>query len=308
MKYGFTVTDLLNSQLSFQNYTEIPMNLGDGFLIKNNLIFRKIRLLSRSIDVCYSSESNLYNYDTCPNLSFNKILENKTVPYLKNTAPLIEVVRHFPDLDIGRMLEIKKNNILHESTHLVIWEGLKSLRDSTTENFTSEFVFDSLFSEAFACSCETIGQYYTEGPVHRWFYRQNTNAYGCDRTEYLLLLNQLSEQFGIDFCFRLSLFSFLFWNFYYSRVDRDTLYKILPHCGENLEISDSDLSIILSFCNLHFNIHSWFRNEIASFYFYKSGFRKSLAELLNFDFLKLLTFDQNRLSFYHSSVSSLFHS
>jgi len=150
------------------------------------------------------------------------------------------------------------------------------------------FVFNALLAESFAGACETIGQFFASDNIHRWMYRQNTNVYGCDNPQYLDLLQQLSGKYSLKFCLQLAVFSFLHWNFFCLTFDQNALNQVLPFCTNSVKVSSKDHSLLLIFCRFHFNIHNWFRKQIAEFYFSSQGFNRPLAELLGFDFISFL--------------------
>ena len=284
-----SISDLVHEKRRFENITPLGRNLGDGYLYNHNPIFRNIREHSQRLGVTFSDRPGIFDYQTCANLAFQEILQNRTVPYLNNVQPLLRMSKLNPRLPANRMLEIKKNNILHESAHLVSHATLGGkLPKRPSKNARDLFILKSLLSEAYACACETVGQTFALNDLHTWMYRQNTNVYGCDRPDYQSLLSLLNQKFGLRFCFKLSVLSFLCWNFFYLSFKKDDLEKVLPVLGVKRKISATEQKKLLEYCDFHFHIHGWFRKQVAEFYFSCCGLAEPLAELLQFDFLSYL--------------------
>jgi hypothetical protein len=283
------ISNLVKAQNRYKNLTHLDECIGDGYLYSRNLIFRNLRNSVVKLDVSFSDRLGLFHYQSCPNLSFSKILRTKKIPYLKNVRPLLAVETFSPLLKLQKIPEIKKNNIMHESSHIFAQSILGHCRRKKGDlKAQCAFVLTSLLSESFASASETFGQIFVAGDIHQWMYRQNVNLYGCDAARYRQLLTHISKKYGIKMCFKLAIVSFMYWNFFIKRITPGDLVKVVPLCRMEKTPVGKTERLILEFCNFHFHIHGFFRREVAEFYFKAAGLEKPLAELLRFDFISHL--------------------
>ncbi len=275
------VSDLVSSHLKFQNQTNLKMSIGDGYLYVKNPIFRKIREQVTILGGKFTDRVNLKNYLICPHLSYNEISKYRQIPFIKNASALFEIQKLQENLPIHKIIEIKKNKILHESAHLyansIVFKNFS--RSDSIEN-EKEFVFLSLISESFASACETIGQIYISDSIYRWIYKQNSNDFGCECNNYHQLLITISKKFGNRFLFNIALWSFFFWNNRHTNIASSKIIQIASFFFPSNSLTTEDKSIIIEFSKYHFLVKNRFRNEVANLYFYTAGIKTSIADLL----------------------------
>lgn len=267
---------LIEVEAEIQSESKIIGNIGDGYLLHSNKMFRNVRTLGLANGVSYTSSGNSKFYDLCHHLSFDSILSSKTVPYFKNLEPFIEMTRRIPGLTIDRALEVKKNKVLHETSHILIFDQIHRF---TGKLAPLESAYISLISEAFASATETMGQLYINSDVQRWFYRQNTNSFGCEDDRYLTLLNKVTDIYGAKFTFKFIMYSFLCWNLLLRYTSLELVGQIITVIQEDFSLSGRSERLLAEFCGYHFLVRDHFRINVAEFYFRSNGTISDILEL-----------------------------
>ncbi|RYZ85279.1 MAG: hypothetical protein EOP04_16325, partial [Proteobacteria bacterium] len=75
----------------------LAKSLGDGYLLKQNRIFRNIRKLTSAGGAVFSDAADR-DYASLPFSQLERILNSKSIPYLDNTSVLSDLVLKLPDV------------------------------------------------------------------------------------------------------------------------------------------------------------------------------------------------------------------
>ncbi len=280
------VSDLMIAQEKTRSTTRLSWVLGDGLLYSSNWIYRRIRIESSKIGVRFSGRTDLFDYLSCPHLYFRTLLLKKVIPYVENARPLQRMYQQAPQLPIQRLLQIRKNKILHESAHLVAHPILHlPSGDPADFEHVREFLLATLVSESFASAVEVIGAFFSNDPIQDWMYRINANEFGCESNEYRALLIKISGTLGLRSTFKFILLSFLCWHFHLPALSDEDLDRILHLCHGDQVIADQDRKILLQFFPFHFRVGDRFRTVVTEYYLRLSGMQQPLKDLIQFDFL-----------------------
>ena len=110
-------------------------NLGDGFLYSRNAFFSAMREWALEEGLRFSSETTPLwkQYQTLPFFSLQDIFDDRVVPYMDNVTVFRNVLKRDPGLALPLRFildSLKKNYILHETSHYVAYRALDPWRHS----------------------------------------------------------------------------------------------------------------------------------------------------------------------------------
>lgn len=169
---------------------EVEGNIGDRYLLKNNPIYATTR--EEYIRVGGSFSNELGDYGIGSLVSLPKILEEKQIPVFNNRGLLNQLAeqgncklpaRHF-------LVAIRRNQILHESWHVIATELLKKTILQGTKN---QKILAYVMAEAVAITAELVLHYYAQNnETHKL--AASWNSY---RTRGSNGLNSAVEKWGI---------------------------------------------------------------------------------------------------------------
>ncbi|MBL7545911.1 MAG: hypothetical protein JNL11_18985 [Bdellovibrionaceae bacterium] len=258
----------------------LPKNLGDGFLLQNNFLYRIIREKAQQLNYHYSSTVNEF-YLALPLSQLEAVLNSKSIPYSDNVSVLetVQDVATWDDITDN----LKRNNIFHESCHAVA----RSLSTPLFKNASAvphSNVVRLLVEESFANACELLGIVDAEDPAHRIFYEANSYIFMYeDRFQLKKLLGLLGYPRTLKFL----ILSYLFSNFLHERITDNDFERILAliGLGQNQMI---DLKVLRSTAKIAFELNPRFRWVTTTFYLKLNGLAYTASQLNEIDFLSLL--------------------
>jgi hypothetical protein len=138
---------------------EVEGNIGERYLLKNNPIYATTREEYIRIGGSFSNE--LGNYGIGSLISLPKILEDKQIPVFNNRSLLNQLAeqgtRQLPAQHF--LVAIRRNQILHESWHVIATELLKETILQGTKN---QKVLAYVMAEAVAITAELVLHYYAQ--------------------------------------------------------------------------------------------------------------------------------------------------
>lgn len=157
MNSQLTVHEILELHNSVNNTAVLSKSIGDGFLFVNNPLYRNIRkeYLERGYTL---TTEDFCHYVSMPFLSLDEILKQKKVPYFDNVTPIEFIEKTHPKLfRCEEIIKPKTNHVLHESSHCLAEEFLKSVNInvqhlSREQNITLKMIM----AEAFANTVESV--------------------------------------------------------------------------------------------------------------------------------------------------------
>ena len=263
-------------------------NLGDGFLIRHNPIYRNIRQHSLKLGFRFTPK-RFHDYDVLPLTQLPIILSKQTVPYADNVRPLRDIERSNPGIfDFSDVPMIRPNQVFHESAHgiasVIVSDYLKPSRELNNR----ERVLRILIQEAFANACESFSNLYSTTAIHDEFLFKN--SYIMEEVHERTLLKESVRILGTHRTFEWVMLSFLYANFIATnhalKNFRRALKLILGDSPEELKkLSKHDIRILKSLFKIGFGLDQDFTVFTNGFIFKSMGMKEPLAELLAFDFL-----------------------
>lgn len=261
---------------------------GDGYLVSQNPVYRRIREAAMAEGYSYTSERD-DAYETFPLLRLNQLLAKKSLPFAKNTAAFRDLTPRQTELLDWRDLEgnLKRNFVFHESCHAVVRRlAGPLLAPASAGGGLSEqrrFALQMIFEESCANACELFGGFEAKDPIHRIFYE--LNSYICEferRTDF----HQATERWGGPEVCRWMILSYLLSNFLRTQLDEGDVRRMQILSGLK-ELSSKDLKVLRSLSRVAFQLSERFREQTTAFHLRLSGVTTPITELFDFDVLSL---------------------
>jgi hypothetical protein len=273
-------------------------NLGDGYLIQYNSVFRNIRKAALDAGVRFVSQ-RFEGYDVLPLVQLPKILESKMVPYAPNVQVLDEIETQFPDhFQLGQLPPLKANYVMHESAHVLARKiRVRHLGDlkidfsaGPSKTLVSErrLALAILIEEAFANTTESLLSLASTNTVHDQFVLKN--AYVHETPEMRKFLRNAVSRFGIVPVFKLVLLSFVHANFLKTKLNPKELDRVLRFAfqWDQKKIAALDSKIHRELKEIFFggmDLDPLFTGLTNSFCLRVLGIKTQLPHLFDFDFM-----------------------
>ncbi len=280
-------------ELHQQNQTDLGLskNLGDGFLIKNNLLYGSVRKTAASLGFKYTDQSDS-KYLALPLSQLETVLKNKTIPYVDNVSVLVDVENQIRNVTVWDDVtdNLKQNHVFHESCHAIS----RSISNSIFENEKNQdnVIFRLLIEESFSNTCELLGIMDAEDTAHRIFYELNSYIFMPDnRSQLKKLVTDTSLSSIIQFLIGCYLFS----NFLHEKIKDADFIQLL----KLFNLHDQPISVqktMRSVSKIAFELNPRFRWVTTTFYLRLHGMTVSPESLAKIDFLKLINQDKRFLT------------
>jgi hypothetical protein len=265
----------------------LPLNFGDGYLVKNNRIFANLRKEALKQGFTYSMDRNEF-YGALPLSQLESLLKKKVIPYTDNVSVLRDVESRIPGSAVWNDItdNLKKNHVFHETCHAVARAFSTKLLDTDSK------VLRHLVEESFANTCELLAVIDAQDASHRIFFE--LNSYCILFEERTHLKNALQES-GPLFAFSFFLLSYLHSNFLGDSLSEKTFARIIQCLNRRhpqAPVTDAKkLKALKALSRRTFELNPRFREVTTSFYFRLEGIQTPLPELLNFDFMEKIEKD-----------------
>ena len=250
--------------------------LGDTFLYNQNKIFRNRREMALQQKIKFKKADNSYN--TSSLLCLPQILKQKSVPFSENKNALINLDLPAKKITVDDLvfLGTKKNHLLHETSHVIMWLVARRTVDLSVK---IELMTALLLSESYANYSETIANCFAKTELHRHYLA--LNSFWSYSSEEVKTLSLLQKKYGKLTTNTAMFLCFLYANFLYKKISAYECESIRLFIGnQSTKLSTSeikDLFAIASQLNIHFLIKT---GEI----FWKTlGVDGNLFENLDFD-------------------------
>lgn len=267
----------------------IRSNLGDGYLLAKNRIFRNVRSATAKN---YRFTQKLFKGESSFKLSFlNEYHLHKRIPYLDNVTRLVQISKINNSISLSaefRMFE--KNYLLHESAH-----GMARLMLPKVSNksFKRKFM-SALLEESFANTAEVCSFIFSDSPLHSYFLRHNSYSEG--KMHVLKNKTMIKNQKFLNLYFCTVFMSFMYANYLFEKptisifkrslkVSRAILDEDSFHSPK--EILELERGFLLGF-----QLDPTFRLVTTELYAKISGYKTPLSGLTSFDFLHEIAKDK----------------
>jgi hypothetical protein len=270
----------------------LKASLGDGHLLKTNLIYRNIRTAALEFGFQFSSE-RFHDYDVLSLTQLPKILEQKVIPYRDSVSALKEVEAQAPGRFTWEELPpLKANHAFHEAAHGVShflserFTDPESLKKKRTAD--QELILRTLTEESFSNACESLANLFVKTDTDHVFFCQN--SYVLEPSAVKMAFHQAINRFGLTLTFRILFLSFLFANFLKTKsavkeYDRVVEIVFSDRADELNEWKKQDLAFLKKVFRVGLDLDPEFTIFTNGFCLKLMGVQKNVAKQMNFDFL-----------------------
>lgn len=269
----------------------LPGNMGDGYLMTHNSVFRRIRDEALKCGYVFSNERD-HAYESFPLLQLDEILLKKTLPYSNNVyvfeklSPAALDAITWEDIDGN----LKRNFIFHEGCHAVV----RTLADKIFVPLPAgvselerqqQRALGMLLEESCANACELLGMIDASDAIHKNFYEMN--SYICEfqmRTQF----KNAVEELGFPLVMRFMVLSYLNANFLRERIEEADFQAMLKISSEG-PLDSKYIKTLRALSKVAFHLSERFRQQTTAFHLRLAGIKTPTKDLFNFNFLKAFT-------------------
>jgi hypothetical protein len=285
--------DVLDSHFNSIQEGALEKNLGDGFLLKKNGLYRAIRQEAQRIGIGYTLD-DFCDYHAYPMLALPEILVQKKVPYFDNVTSLVRLELKNPGaFRMGEIPMRKANYVFHESCHLIAENRMSPLIGTFGAKPEQNRAFVLLLGESFANACEALGNMFIESDMQSYLYAHNSYIHLAEET--VDLQRFALKELGSERLFKFVFFSYVCSNFLLSEITADHLAPMLLICGSETNQSSEAKEKLLKLFNISTKLSLQFRTLTNSFFFKAYGLGTDHEELLQFSFLKIFAKNESAI-------------
>jgi hypothetical protein len=175
------IASLLRLHDGYRVPESLPASIGDGFLCARNVFYSSVRILSRNAGLNFSRRNtqSWIRYQALPFFSLQEIFDEQTVPYSDNVSIFRTLVEKNKDVALPLPFivdTLKKNYLLHESSHYCAFRVIETLRSAPAAPETEGewFISYCLLSESFARVVERFAMFGADSDFHIFLLRLNS--------------------------------------------------------------------------------------------------------------------------------------
>ena len=272
---------LLQADEALKTDISLGSNLGDAYLLKNNRIYRNLRLQSLSAGFRFSSEPNA-SYLALPLSQLESLMFDQVIPIHDNVSVLKQLERRCPNsIEWQEISEnLKKNYLMHESCHAVARSLAKA--EGLEKNTLS-----LLMEEAFANACELFGTLDAEDQVHRIFYDHNSYTAIFDMRSNL---KKSCCEVGEETAFKFFVVGYLHANYLFSGFSDKEFQAVVSffELPEGKAFTASQLKSLRALVKVCFTLDLNFRVTTTGLHMRLNNCRAQAGELENFSYFTKL--------------------
>lgn len=306
------LTSLLSQHAENNDSATLTKNFGDGFLCKNNSVYRNVRRLATDKGFHFTTQMSA-DHAALPLAQLDAVLEKKIIPYFDNVTMLVKIDHQKSHLFLWDEVvdQVKKNNLFHESAHAIIHSDLWALdlRNESALKKDQHQVFKMLVEESFANTCELLSTQDVHNATHRIFHE--LNSYICVFEERYRL-NQLREMSSPTFLFKFTFLSYLCSNYLHEQLSEAEI-EVLFSLSERHETLTGLKKIALDqrknfrgLFKIATALNPRFREITTKFHLKLQGVQTPFEQVLNFDFFSILENDKRILDLIHQLSEKIF--
>jgi hypothetical protein len=284
------VRDVLAAHDRHHRASQLPKNLGDGYLYARNPVFRRVRDRVLELGGTFST-SDFPAYAASPHTALAAIVRRSRIPYVDNHAALAAVRAACPRMTMEELPDFRRNHVFHEGAHVIAYRMLQQHRfRARTTSGRQQLVLAALMGESFATTCETLAAYHVKSELDRVFYRYNAVGYSREPARLRDDLARAFDVIGAAATGRVILLSFLFSNFLFEELAPRQFAAILASAvPERAHPRSADVRFLHGLATSHcLGIDLRFRTFFAQAHFKMLGLHQPVVELVRFDFPKVL--------------------
>ena len=286
-KNGIPLSEVLAVHEQFRPRHALPDNLGDGFLLTMNPIYRNLRAEFVKRGFSFTQKDFCF-YFSFPLMSLDDALEARKIPYRNNFHWLKLLEERAPGqftLTELKRSELQFNYLFHESAHFIAHSVFFGDTPPRKVAKNSDSLLKILLGEAFANAVECISSVFAEGEIGSYFLDANCHYRASEKE--VRLIRSSAEKFGYAAVVRVLMAAFLYSNFLYEKVGSREKKQIRDFSLVREKKSiDTLLRIGLQLCEQ-------FRTTTTHLHLVKTGFPADLDKQMRFDPLARLLKKEN---------------
>lgn len=201
--------------------------VGDGYLFRNNDVFRRVRQAAREAGFRYT-KADPGGYFGFPLAALETVLRSRSIPYRPTRPALVALERSRPGFFALSDLRLNRptpNYLLHESAHAVAFDALFGRPPNVRTALADPArLIDVQLGEAFAMTAEYLAACWVSGTAHAWFFSIHSYRH---RVPQKKAVGEIIEELGLEAVARLLCGAFLYNVFLVERLDRGALARLL---------------------------------------------------------------------------------
>jgi hypothetical protein len=271
----------------------IKENIGDGFLLALNPVYRAVRKEFRRRGFRFSSAPHP-EYYSFPLMSLDDAIARGAVPYRENFRWIekLEKVRGFSLTELKRS-ELQFNYLFHESAHFIAHSVLFGKLKPAQMPKTAGSLLKVLMGEAFANTVECVAFLFAEGEVGGYLLDANCHFRTNEQEKSALL--RVVRKTGLRKLTRAVFASFLYANYLYEGVGAKERRFISKLAGV-------DAKLLAPAIRVGFELSDIFRTDTTQLHLMKLGFPGDLRELMQGDPVGRLLANKKLLVQFHELI------
>lgn len=293
------IQKILEQHQKFSSPEGLDQNLGDGYLLAKNKIYKKIRSQALGFEFQYDKTPN-ESYWALPLSQLEALMSAKKIPYVDNVSVLRQIEKLIPQASQWDDVtdNLKRNHVFHESCHAVARQISKKYFKEAGEK--NKKILQLLIEESFANTCELLGIIDVEDAFHKLFYEINSYVFMFDDKSNL---KNFLNDFGKKEAFKFLLFTYLHANYIHPRYEDKSLEKVLSTLFKDstklasIKSDAKKMKTLRALSRVCFELNPRFRMVTSIFYLKLLGFSVSVEEMSKMDFMSLINQDPIYLKF-----------
>lgn len=267
---GIPLKEVISLQKKFRPRKSLPQNLGDGFLMQFNPLFRRIREETLKRGFRFTTE-NVGNYYSFPLMALDEVISQKKIPFRENFSWLERLEKLAPEtftLTEIKRSEIQLNYLFHESAHCIAHAEFFGRINRIPQNEIS--LLKILLGESFANAVECFSAIYAEGELGFFFLEANCHFRANARE--LKALQRAAKKYGNEIIFLLLICAFLYANYLHEGLSKQEKRKIFSFVGIEPKRELEDI------LQIGLQLDTEFRTSTTQLHLLKLGFGKKLEK------------------------------
>ena len=269
---GIPLKEVILLQKKFRPPQSLSQNLGDGFLMRFNPLFKKIRNETLRRGFSFTTE-NVGNYYSFPLMALDEVIFRKKIPYRENFAWLPRLESLAPEtftLTEIKRSEIQLNYLFHESAHCIAHAEFFGRQDGKRIPKNEISLLKILLGESFANAVECFSAIYAEGELGFFFLEANCHFRATAKE--ILALKRSAKKHGNETIFLLLVCAFLYANYLHEELNKKERGKIFSFVGVK---PSKELEKILQ---IGMQLDTEFRTSTTQLHLLKMGFEKKMEK------------------------------
>jgi hypothetical protein len=280
------VQELLRAHDATCKRNALRDNLGDGYLYAHNKLYANVRDVVLLLGFRFNNQpSKLWgNYHAFPLTSLDRILTQRTIPYLNNVTPFRDLLRVNAEFEMPRSMfyTIKKNYLLHESAHCISYKLIRGYQKSISRVLPQQqFVLSALLSESFANAIELLASSFIDREPQLLFFHMN--SYITYSSQGLTELRSVVSQWGLEETLKFCCFAYLLANLCHETASEATIDKIIHRIWHASTIDADSRSLFHEIFKYGFILNPVFRVDAGFAYFQMSKTEQEFERIKTLD-------------------------